>query len=138
MPYSTRSRERLSECDERLQRLFEEVDRRGHECTIITGYRGREAQEQAYHDGMSKAHFGESPHNVSPSRAVDAAPYPIDWKDEPRFVAFATDVQQIAAEMNIRIKWGGDFKTIHDLDHFELDEELNDERSTDNKNLDPA
>ena len=39
----------------------------------------------ARREGRSKLSWLESKHNCEPSRAVDIAPYPIDWDDRERF-----------------------------------------------------
>ena len=61
-------------------------------------------------------------------RAVDVAPYPIDWDDTDRFYHFAGYVFGIAESMGIHLRWGGDWdsdftftdQSFHDLPHFEL------------------
>ena len=71
-----------------------------------------------------------SKHNQEPSLAVDVAPWPIDWNDSHRFYHFAGFVLGIAAALNIRLRWGGDWdsdfdlrdQTFFDLPHFELEE----------------
>ena len=42
------------------------------------------------------------------SKAVDVAPYPIDWNDKERFYYFAGVVMGIAIQMGIPLRWGGD------------------------------
>ncbi len=110
---------RLSECHPDLQALFysviSEVD-----CSILCGYRGQKEQQEAYMTGHSKAQWKESPHNFSPSYAVDVAPFPIDWANEKRFNEFAAIVKWHAERLKIKIKWGGDFKSFKDRPHWEL------------------
>lgn len=127
--FSTRSRDRLSTADGRLQRLFEEVV--GHyDCTILEGHRGKEAQNRAVEEGKSHVRWPNGKHNARPSRAVDVAPWPIDWKNTKRFYHFAAFVQGYAACLGVKIRWGGDWDRDFDLDdqrfmdlvHFELDE----------------
>lgn len=125
--YSKRSKSKLAECDPELQRLFREVIKH-IDCTILTGHRGMEAQNDAYRKGFSKLKFPQSKHNKFPSRAVDVAPYPIDWKDKEAFYHFAGIVRGIASQMGIELRWGGDWdsdndlhdQTFMDLPHFEL------------------
>ena len=52
--------------------------------------------------------------------AVDIAPYPLDWQDLERFRALAAHIKKKAAELNIPITWGGDWKTLVDMPHYEL------------------
>jgi peptidoglycan L-alanyl-D-glutamate endopeptidase CwlK len=125
--YSKTSLKRLSTCDERLQILFHEVIKY-YDCSILCGHRGQEEQDEAYRKGYSKLKFPRSKHNALPSKAVDVAPYPIDWNDHTRFYHFAGFVKGIAAKLGLKIRcgcdWDGDnnFKdqTFHDLPHFEL------------------
>jgi hypothetical protein len=66
-----------------------------------------------------------------PAEAVDAAPYPIDWKDRERFSYFAGVVLGIAQSQGLQLTWGGDWdrdwqlrdNTFDDLLHFELPRE---------------
>lgn len=127
--FSTRSRERLSSCDPRLIELFERVVQ-GWDCTILEGHRGEEAQNEAERTGRSTLRWPEGKHNRRPSRAVDAAPYPIDWSDMDRWRAFGGFVLGVAEMMDIPIRWGGDWdgdrtfrdQNFNDLSHFELSE----------------
>lgn len=119
----------LQTCDERLQRLFTEVIKHV-DCTVIQGHRGKDEQDEAFRKGHSKLKFPNSKHNSFPSKAVDVAPYPIDWTNRERFTYFAGIVKGLAISMNIPLRWGGDWsrnfdpkdETFLDLPHFEIDE----------------
>lgn len=121
------SRDRLSTCDERLQRVFNEVIKH-RDCSILCGHRGQAEQDEALRTGKSKLGWPKSNHNTLPSKAVDAAPYPVDWNDRDRFQVFGGFVLGIAASMGITLRWGGDWngngtnrdQTFHDLPHFEV------------------
>ena len=125
--YSNRSAIKLAECDERIQKVFntviETVDN-----TILVGHRNESDQEEMYETGRSQLQWPNSMHNSLPSKAVDVAPYPIDWNDRERFTLFAGYVLGVAENMGIKLRWGGDwdrdFKTsdnsFDDLVHFEL------------------
>jgi peptidoglycan LD-endopeptidase CwlK len=117
--FSLHSRDQLSTCDIRLQRLFNEVIKE-FDCSIIVGHRGRDAQEAAFQTGNSKVHYGESLHNYEPSCAVDVVPFPLNWENQDSFKAMAAVVKRVAAELEIPIVWGGDWLHLHDMDHFEL------------------
>lgn len=125
--FSQRSLGRLNTCDEKLQRLFNEVVK-FYDCTILCGHRNEQDQNEAYRSGMSQVRWPNSKHNSNPSVAVDVVPYPIDWNDKVRFYHFAGFVLGIAKEMGINITWGGDWnrnnnlkdQSFFDLPHFEL------------------
>lgn len=126
--FSLRSTLKLSQCHPDLRRVFEEVVKR-YDCTIIEGARTDEEQAELLERGLTKVGPGESKHNIKPlSHAVDAAPYPIDWKNMVRFYAFAGYVLGTADAMGIKLRWGGDWdgdrdfgdQTFMDLVHFEL------------------
>lgn len=122
MKFSDKSQQRLSTCAQPLQDLFNEVIKYV-DCTVLDGHRNEEAQNKAFNEGKSKARFPQSKHNFYPSRAVDVAPYPIDWGDKDRFTEFAGIVQGIAFTMNIKIKWGGHFTgNFFDGPHFQLED----------------
>jgi peptidoglycan L-alanyl-D-glutamate endopeptidase CwlK len=52
--------------------------------------------------------------------AVDIAPYPVNWQDTQKFDKLALHIKQKANQLNIPITWGGDWKTLVDKPHFEL------------------
>jgi peptidoglycan L-alanyl-D-glutamate endopeptidase CwlK len=127
--FSVKSRGKLKTCEYDLQTLFEfivkEID-----CTILEGYRDEETQNRCFHEGRSKVKFPDGRHNEYPSRAVDVAPYPIDFNDRDRFHFFAGYVRAIADELGIKLRWGGNWandlvkgfkrNNFDDLVHFEL------------------
>lgn len=125
--FGKRSKSRLKTCDTRLQDLFNEVIKH-FDCSVIQGHRGKEDQNKAFKEGKSKLKYPNGNHNATPSRAVDVAPYPIDWNDRERFTYFAGYVLGVAYRMGVNIRWGGDWdmdtqvkdNNFDDLPHFEL------------------
>jgi peptidoglycan L-alanyl-D-glutamate endopeptidase CwlK len=117
--FSLISKVRLQSCNPLLQRLFNDVIQT-RDCAILVGERNQCDQDAACASGKSRAPWPTSKHNCSPSRAVDVAPFPIDWDDIKRFREFADFVKERAAALGISVRWGGDFKTIGDFDHWEL------------------
>lgn len=125
--YSNTSKRRLSSCDERLQRLFNEVIK-SWDCSILCGGRSKEDQNKAYSENRSKVKYPDSKHNSLPSKAVDVAPYPIDWNDLGRFYMFAGYVLRVAEELGIKVRYGGDWdgdsrtadQSFNDLPHWEI------------------
>lgn len=125
--FSSKSKAQLLTCHPELQRLFREVIK-GYDCTIIQGHRGKEEQDEYFRTGKSKLEWPLSKHNKNPSLGVDVAPYPIDWNDLNRFYHFGGYVKGVADQLDINIRWGGDWdgdndlndQTFNDLVHFEL------------------
>ena len=118
---------RLNGCHNDLRRLFLEVVR-NYDCSVLCGHRNEEDQHTAFITKRSKLDWPDSKHNSNPSTAIDVAPYPIDWEDLNRFYHFAGYVLAVADEMNIRVRWGGDWdgdksfsdQNFNDLPHWEL------------------
>lgn len=125
--FSQASLAQLATCHPDLQKLFNEVIKHW-DCTIIEGYRDQAAQEAAFAAGKSKLHYPNGNHNKNPSTAVDAMPYPINWEDINGIKAFAAHVFATASQLDIPLRWGGNWKTyiddthsgLVDMDHFEL------------------
>ena len=121
------SNRKLNTADPLLQHLFRQVVQE-YDCSILTGHRNKADQDRAFKNGKSKLKFPKGKHNKKPSRALDVAPYPIDWNDAKRFYHFAGYVQGVARRLGIEIRWGGDWnrnfdlndQNFNDLVHFEL------------------
>lgn len=118
---------RLAKAHPYLRKLFIEVAKRA-DIVILDSQRGRAAQELAFRTGRSKARFGQSAHNWSPSIALDVCPLPVDWKNVKPFISLARNiVLPLAAEMKIPLRWGGDWngdgiqnESFVDMPHYEL------------------
>lgn len=135
--FSKSSLDQLATCDKRLQDVMNKVII-AFDFTVLEGFRGEEAQNRAYARGLSKVRWPNGKHNSSPSKAVDIAPYPIDWGDgetpekadaaRQRFCYLAGWVMATAAQMGISLRWGGDWdgdrdtrdERFRDLGHFEI------------------
>lgn len=104
--------------------------------SVVEGVRSRERQEELYAQGRTKP--GEivtwtmnSRHFIGPDgfgRAVDLAPYPMDWKTTSKFDAIAKAMFAAAKELGVEIRWGADWdqdgkpreRGESDSPHFEL------------------
>jgi len=121
--FSKQSLNRLQSCDERLFKLFNEVVKH-FDCTILEGRRTVERQSMLVKQGKSKTM--NSKHLTG--KAVDVAPYPINWEDRERFTYFAGFVMGIASQQGLKLRWGGDWdkdtdladNSFDDLPHFEI------------------
>ena len=120
--FSKSSADRLSTCDSRLQQVcndaIEILD-----FTVLCGNRSKVDQDLAVAQGKSRTPYPTSKHNTLPSRAVDIAPYPIDWNDIERFKALNEVMQSCAEKRGIKLNWGGNFTKLKDYDHWELSDE---------------
>lgn len=119
------SLERLSSCHDDLQLLILDVAQRVdagelftagiRDITVLCGQRGKAEQDAAFARGASKLQWPRSKHNQMPSRAVDIAPYPINWNDREAFLVLRGFVLARAAALNLKvsvISW--------DLPHYQL------------------
>ena len=102
MPYfSIRSKEILSTCHPDLQDIcntaIQIID-----FSVIWGLRDKEQQNDLYNKGLSKLMWPYSKHNIANpefekySKAVDIAPWPIDWTNKLRFILLAGIIKAIA------------------------------------------
>lgn len=99
-----------------------------YDFSVICGYRGEKAQNEAFATGASKKQYPESIHNESPSLAVDVAPYPIDWNDNLAFARLFGIIEACAHNRGMRLRWGGDWdndgesndQSFMDIGHLEL------------------
>lgn len=131
--FGKRSQANLSESHKDLQTIFNEVIKY-FDCSVIEGHRGEYEQNEAFKNKKSKLKYPKSKHNKIPAMAVDAVPYPIDWKDTNRMRYFAGFVVGIANLLKDRgiidhaLRWGGDWNRntqlkdnkFQDLPHYEL------------------
>jgi hypothetical protein len=115
-----KSKDRLNTCDPKLIKLIEAVAT-SRPVYVTCGHRNKADQDAAVKGGFSKTPFPTSKHNSLPSKAVDLAPMsPIDWKNIEAFKELGKQVKEKAQELNIKIRWGGDFTSFKDYPHFEL------------------
>lgn len=130
--FSQKSLQNLGGCHVDLQSIFHEVIK-VFDCSIVEGFRGKEAQEKAFKEGKTKLHFPYGKHNKYPSMAVDVYPYPIDFNNKQSFHDLYELVKGISIQLKARkkishdIRWGGAWDgelnkpgQLDDLCHYEL------------------
>lgn len=86
---------------------------------ISWSHRDQQAQEEAYAQGRSHAHFPASPHNKLPSLALDI----FQINDQGRAVwdsVFCAKLADETLKEKLPIIWGGHFKSLGDNDHFQV------------------
>jgi peptidoglycan L-alanyl-D-glutamate endopeptidase CwlK len=132
--FSQRSLDRLNTCHPDIQAVMHEAIKH-FDFTVLSGFRSPKEQLELYKQGrefkdgkwvkVGKTVTNvdginvKSNHNYSPSRAVDIAPYPIDWDDIERFEQMAAVVMDCANKLGIKLTWGGNWR-MKDYPHFEL------------------
>lgn len=105
--------------------------------TVLEGVRSQARQDELWAQGRTKPGpvvtwvQTSGTHGIQADgygHAVDLAPYPIDWNDLQRFDQLANVMFAAAKELNVTLRWGGDWdmdQIIHergesDSPHFEL------------------
>lgn len=130
--FTAKSLERLKTCEYQIQMIFNEVIKE-RACIVICGARTLAEQQAAFKGGFSKLDGinKKSKHQVSKeqplSRAIDVLPaksvrgrLTLDWNDVKEHTDFANFVLKKAAELNVKLIWGGNWKTFKDRPHYEL------------------
>ena len=75
------------------------------DISIIEGLRSQERQNELVKNGASKTKFSKH----IEGKAVDIAPYPIDWESRDDFHYLGGFVLGVANQMGLKIRWGGDW-----------------------------
>tara|TARA_R110002020_G_scaffold17671_1_gene61731 strand:+ start:2026 stop:2406 length:381 start_codon:yes stop_codon:yes gene_type:complete len=121
--FGKRSRQRLVGVNSKLVNILNKLVKI-MDVTIIEGLRSEERQEKLLKERKTKTRFSKH----IKGKAVDLAPYPIDWEDRERFHYMGGMLRGIAYEMGVKIRWGGDWdsdgeiadNSFDDLVHVEL------------------
>ena len=121
--FGKRSKQRLKGVDVKLVNVLNELVKI-MDVTIIEGLRTQERQDELVAKGASKTRYSKH----IQGKAVDLAPYPIDWEDRERFHYMGGMVRGIAEQLNVPVRWGGDWdsdgeikdNSFDDLVHVEI------------------
>ena len=121
--FGKRSKQRLKGVDTKLVNVLNELVKI-MDVTIIEGLRSQERQNELVAKGASKTKYSKH----IQGKAVDVAPYPIDWKDRDRFHYMGGMVRGIGQQLGGNIRWGGDWdsdgetkdNSFDDLVHVEI------------------
>lgn len=118
--FSRRSLNNLASCHPLLREVMHEAIKT-YDFTVIEGYRGKEKQNKAFREGKSQLKYPQSKHNTFPCLAVDVMPYPDGFKaSTEEWYKMATHILAAASRVGVGIEWGGHWKTLVDMPHFEL------------------
>jgi|TARA_Y100000310_G_C19990004_1_gene493668 hypothetical protein len=123
--FGRRSKEKLKGVNTKLVNVANELIKI-MDITVIEGLRSKERQEGLVAQGKSKTRFSKH----IEGKAIDIAPYPIDWNDRERFHYMGGMARGIGHVLGIDIRWGGDWdsdgeikdNSFDDLVHIELKE----------------
>lgn len=91
--------------------------------TVIETVRTVEQQKINVAKGVSKTMRSRHIPSTNKSgycEAFDIAPYPINWKDTKRFKQLSEHILATAKKMGINLTWGGTWKTLVDMPHYEI------------------
>tara|TARA_Y100001938_G_scaffold146190_1_gene224567 strand:- start:284 stop:664 length:381 start_codon:yes stop_codon:yes gene_type:complete len=121
--FGKRSRGRLRGVDVRIINILNELIKI-MDVTVIEGLRSADRQKELLAKGATKVKYSKH----MDGKAVDIAPYPIDWKDRDRFHYMGGMIRGIAKQLNVPIRWGGDWDSdgevkdngFDDLVHIEI------------------
>tara|TARA_R100000734_G_C3304165_1_gene94665 strand:- start:150 stop:530 length:381 start_codon:yes stop_codon:yes gene_type:complete len=121
--FGKRSKDRLKGVNPKLVNILNELIKI-MDVTIIEGLRSEERQKELLAQGKSKTKYSKH----LEGKAVDLAPYPIDWEDRERFHYMGGMLRGISKQLNINVRWGGDWdndgeiadNSFDDLVHIEL------------------
>jgi peptidoglycan LD-endopeptidase CwlK len=123
--FSTSSMLQKRYADPRLQRWLDELIKYT-DFAIVCSYRDKEAQDKAVAENKSKTPWPTSKHNSKPSLAVDIVPYSshygLMWNDNRAFYMLAGAGKMMAAQLGLKLRWGGDWDSDNDLN----DQKFND------------
>lgn len=120
-----RSIERLSTVNPTLQAvILKSFETMPFDITVLEGIRSKERQAELFKSGASKTM--NSKHLTG--NAIDIAPFPVDWNDKERFNEMAKHVYAAAKELDVKVRWGGDWnmdgdwkdEKFYDGPHIEL------------------
>ena len=127
--FGKKSKQRLKGVDAKLVNVLNELIK-VMDVTIIEGVRSKEKQQEYFKNGKSKIDGVTKKGMHQLGKAVDLAPYPVDWKNTKRFYYMGGMLRGIAKQLNIKVRWGGDWdsdgkikdQTFNDLVHIEIRE----------------
>ena len=111
MPYFGKtSKRRLKGIDTRLVNVLNELIKI-MDVTIIEGLRTKERQAELLEQGATKVKYSKH----MEGKAVDLAPYPIDWENRDGFHYMGGMIRGIAKQLNVPVRWGGDWDSDGDI-----------------------
>jgi len=108
--FGKRSKQRLKGVKPELVNVLNELIKI-MDVTIIEGVRSKERQAELLKKGATKVKYSKH----MEGKAVDLAPYPIDWKNRDGFHYMGGMIRGIAKQLNVNVRWGGDWDSDGDV-----------------------
>ena len=105
--------------DDRLVKVVERASELTEiDFTVLEGLRTPERQKQLVSEGFSQTLKSKhlTGHAVDLGALVNGT---VSW-DKEHYHTIAKAMKTAADELNIKVRWGGDFKTFFDGPHWEL------------------
>lgn len=123
--FSNSSLEKLSQCDDDLQRVMKlAITRSPYDFGISEGLRSIETQRKYVDEGKSTTmNSRHLPNSNGESEACDIKVYvngKISW-DMKHFRKVAQAVFSAAIELGVQVEWGGLWESFIDGPHFQLE-----------------
>tara|TARA_R110002167_G_scaffold204404_2_gene408471 strand:+ start:3923 stop:4273 length:351 start_codon:yes stop_codon:yes gene_type:complete len=111
----------LKACHPALVRLLDKVQERV-DIKVGDGHLDKIEQGQRYSVGNSRLLHSKLKHNSYPCMAVNMVPLcgGAPSHDEGVFLLFACVVFECAAEIGVRVRWGGNSQTLRNMQRWEL------------------
>jgi|TARA_R110000782_G_C14796683_1_gene411413 peptidoglycan L-alanyl-D-glutamate endopeptidase CwlK len=104
------SKKRLKGIDPKLVNVLNELIKI-MDVTIIEGLRSKERQAELLEKGATKVKYSKH----MEGKAVDLSPYPIDWENRDGFHYMGGMIRGIAKQLNVKVRWGGDWDSDGDV-----------------------
>lgn len=104
------SKKRLEGVDTKLVNVLNELIKI-MDVTIIEGLRTEERQKELLKKGATKVKYSKH----MEGKAVDLSPYPIDWENRDGFHYMGGMIRGIAKQLNVKVRWGGDWDSDGDV-----------------------
>jgi len=125
--FGKRSKRRMEGIDPKLRKVLNELIKI-MDVTIIEGIRSEAKQNEYFKKGKSKIDgiIKKGQHQIG--KAVDLAPYPINWGDIDRIHYMGGMLIGIGHSLGYKLRWGGDWdrdgevgdNSFDDLVHIEI------------------
>lgn len=104
------SKKRLKGIDPKLVNVLNELIKI-MDVTIIEGLRSKKRQAELLEKGATKVKYSKH----MEGKAVDLSPYPIDWENRDGFHYMGGMIRGIAKQLNVKVRWGGDWDSDGDV-----------------------